>query len=67
MMGTEASLIRPVSAISLHELLSAAQFYCHVDRVLDLAFVRNLVHDCYTSHFHFGQIAPQINQVHITA
>jgi hypothetical protein len=35
----------PVLAVSLEELVSADHFYRHLDLVLDLAFVRDLVHD----------------------
>ena len=45
MMGTKARLFQSVSAISLDELVPADHFYRHVDRVLDLCFVRELVRD----------------------
>ncbi len=49
MMGAKARLFRSVSAISLDELVPADHFYRHVDRVLDLSFVRDLVRDCYAA------------------
>jgi hypothetical protein len=49
MMGTKARLFTPVSALSLDELVPADHFYRHVDRVLDLAFVRDLVQDRYAA------------------
>jgi hypothetical protein len=46
MMGTKARLFRPLPAVTLDELVPADHFYRHLDRVLDLSFVRNLVQDC---------------------
>ena len=45
MMGTKARVFMPITALSLDELVPADHFYRHVDRALDLAFVRALVHD----------------------
>lgn len=47
MMGTKARLFQPVSAVSLDELVPAKHFYRQLDRVLDLSFVRALVHGTY--------------------
>lgn len=47
MMGTKARLFQPVSAVSLDELVPANHFYRQLDRVVDLSFIRNLVHDTY--------------------
>jgi transposase len=47
MMGQKARLFTPVSARSLDELVPANHFYRHLDRVLDLSFVRDLVEDSY--------------------
>jgi transposase len=47
MMGCKARDFVPVPAISLEELVPDDHFYRQVDRVLDLSFVRELVHDCY--------------------
>ncbi len=47
MMGTKARLFTPVSSVSLEDLVPADHFYRHLDRVLDLGFVRDLVSDCY--------------------
>jgi transposase len=49
MMGTKARLFTPVPAVSLDELVPTDHFYRHVERVLDLAFVRDLVQDCYAA------------------
>lgn len=37
----------PVPAVSLEELIPADHFYRHLERVLDLTFVREFVQDCY--------------------
>jgi transposase len=47
-MGTKARLFTPVSALSLDELVPADHFYRHLERVLDLGFVRELVRDGYS-------------------
>jgi transposase len=49
MMGTKARLFTPVSAVSLDALVRADHFYRHLDRVLDLSFVRDLVQECYVA------------------
>jgi transposase len=48
MMGTKARLFTPIAAVSLDELVPAEHFYRHLDRVVDLRFVRDLVQDTYT-------------------
>src|SRR4051794_18670773 len=48
MMGTKARLFTPVPSISLEDIVPKDHFYHHVDRYLDLRFVRELVNDCYT-------------------
>jgi transposase len=47
MMGCKTRVFQPVPAVSLEKLVPADHFYRHLDRVLDLTFVRELVHDCY--------------------
>ena len=47
MMGCKARDDLPVSAISLDDLVPADHFYRQLDQVLDLSFVRELVHECY--------------------
>jgi transposase len=55
MMGTKARCftpvpaVSPVSLVSLDELVPADHFYRHLDRVLDLSFVRDLVQGRYAS------------------
>src|SRR5258706_8232808 len=58
MMGTKSRLFTPISVLSLEELVSADHFYRHVDRVLDLSFVRELVQDRYA-----GMGRPSIDPV----
>jgi len=47
MLGTKARLFTPVHTLSLDELVPTDHFYRHLDHILDLAFVRDLVRDCY--------------------
>ena len=47
MMGAKARIFTPVTAVSLDELVPANHFYRHLDRVVDLSFVRNLVKETY--------------------
>lgn len=49
MMGTKARLFTPLPSMTLDELVPADHFYRHLDRVLDLSFVRDLVRDCYAT------------------
>jgi transposase len=49
MMGTKARLFTPLPPVTLEELVPADHFYRHLDRMLDLSFVRDLVQDCYTA------------------
>jgi hypothetical protein len=43
MMGTKARLFTPIAVVSLEDLVPSNHFYRHLDRVLDLSFVRDLV------------------------
>ena len=47
MMGCKRRVFLAAPAVSLEELMPADHFYRHLDQVLDLSFVRDLVHDCY--------------------
>lgn len=47
MMGIKARLFAPVEHLTLDALVPADHFYRYVERTLDLAFVRDLVADCY--------------------
>jgi transposase len=49
MMGTKARVFTPITALSLDELVPPDHFYRHLDQVLDLTFVRDLVRDCYVA------------------
>jgi Transposase domain (DUF772) len=48
-IGTKARLFTPVPQVSLEELVPADHFYRHLDRVLDLSFVCDLVKETYAS------------------
>ena len=47
MMGLKAREVATRHTVSLEDLVPADDFYRHLDRVLDLAFVRDLVRDTY--------------------
>jgi transposase len=47
MMGTKARIFRPIVVVSLDELVPATHFYRHLDRVVDLSFVRDLIKETY--------------------
>jgi transposase len=47
MMGTKSRIFTPVAVVSLDELVPATHFYRHLDRVVDLSFVRTLVKERY--------------------
>src|SRR3954467_3884375 len=47
MMGTKERSFAPLPPVSLEELVPPAHFYRHLERTLDLAFVRELVRDAY--------------------
>jgi len=49
MMGAKLRVFTPLTDVSLDSLVPADHFYRHLDRTLDLAFVRDLVADCYAS------------------
>ena len=47
MMGNKERYFAPLTNISLEELVPHDHFYRHVERTLDLAFVRELVEKTY--------------------
>ena len=47
MMGKKDRVFAPLPPVSLEELVPADHFYRHLERVLDLGFVRDLVRDAY--------------------
>ena len=49
MMGAKLRIFAPLTDVSLESLVPAGHFYRHLDRTLDLSFVRDLVADCYAS------------------
>src|SRR5260370_11444954 len=58
MMGTKACIFPRIVVVSLDELVPANHFYRHLDRVVDLSFVRDLVKETYA---HAGR--PSIDPV----
>lgn len=49
MMGSKVRSFGPIDALTLDDLVPADHVYRHLDRVLDLSFVRELVTDCYAA------------------
>ena len=47
MMGVKARVFHPMRNVSLEDLVATDHFYRHVERTLDLTFVRDLVRDRY--------------------
>ncbi len=47
MVGTKLRLFGPLNHVTLEDLVPTHHFYRHVDRILDLTFVRDLVKSCY--------------------
>jgi hypothetical protein len=45
MMGVKTRVFQPMVNVSLEDLVPADHFYRHVERPLDLSFVRDLVRD----------------------
>src|SRR3954453_21554000 len=48
MMGAKVRVFDPLPSVTLEELVPPDHFYRHLERTLDLSFVRNLVRDTYT-------------------
>jgi transposase len=57
-MGIKVRVFRPMVNVSLEDLVPADHFYRHLERTLDLSFVRDLVRDRYST---FGR--PSIDPV----
>src|SRR5689334_11289450 len=49
MMGYKERAFAPLDHVSLEELVPADHFYRHLERTLDLSFVRDLVAPCYAA------------------
>jgi hypothetical protein len=49
MMGSKERAFDPLPAVTLEELVPPDHFYRHLERTLDLGFVRDLVRDAYAS------------------
>jgi len=58
-MGTKARLFTLLPSLTLEDLVPADHFYRHLDRTLNLAFVRDLVHECYAT----GMGRPSVDPV----
>src|SRR5215212_772539 len=58
MMGVKLRVFQPMLNVSLDDLVPANHFYRHLERTLDLSFVRDLVRDRYSA---FGR--PSIDPV----
>ena len=49
MMGLKERAFAPLVAVSLEELVPQDHFYRHLQKVLDLSFVHDLVRECYAA------------------
>src|SRR5436305_11536830 len=49
MIGTKVRIFTPITAVSLEDLVPLDHFYRHLERTLDLSFVREFVHENYAS------------------
>ena len=49
MMGMKLRRFGPLDNVQLDQFVPASHFYRHVERTLDLAFVRDLVRACYAT------------------
>ena len=49
MMGSKERHFAPLIPVSLEELVPQDHFYRHLERTLDLSFVREFVHETYAS------------------
>ncbi len=47
MMGRKERSFAPLTNVSLEDLVPADHFYRHLERTLDLSFVREFVHESY--------------------
>ena len=49
MMGQKTRLFTPLPPVTIEELIPADHFSRHLDQMLDLTVVRDLVRDCYVA------------------
>ncbi len=54
MMGSKSRIFAPIAVVSLENLVPLTHFYRHLDHVLDLSFVRDLVKETYA---HSGRLS----------
>jgi transposase len=59
-MGAKARLFTPIHARSLDELVPPDHCSRHVDRVVDLSFVRDLAQDCYAAGMGRPSVDPRV-------
>lgn len=50
MMGSKQRAFAPIADVTLEDLVPREHFYRHLERSLDLSFVRGLVRDCYSQN-----------------
>jgi transposase len=60
MMGTKARLFTLLPSGTLEDLVPADHFYRHLDRTLNLAFVRDLVQECYATSMGRPSVDPVV-------
>ena len=60
MLGYKAKAFKTHTEVSLEDLVPQDNFYRHVEAVLDLSFVRDLVRDCYSSSMGRPSIDPVV-------
>ena len=53
-MGTKGRVFAPLPPVTLEDLVPPDHFYRHLERSLDLSFVRDLVRDTYPGLFMNG-------------
>ena len=49
MMGTKERAFGPLPPVTLEELVPPDHFYRHLERTIDLGYVRDLVHEVYAN------------------
>ena len=59
-LGYKSKAFKKHSEVSLEDLVPQGNFYRHVEEVLDLSFVRDLVRDCYSPSMGRPSIDPVV-------
>jgi transposase len=60
MLGAKTRRFTLLPAVTLEEMVPADHFYRHLDRVLDLSFVRDLVQNCYAADMGRPSVDPVV-------